>query len=381
MQNSDLTRPAIDPRALVRKHGMEGLAQLLAARAGYVCQRRPLIALSKALRRNKPLLIEGDRGAGKTALAEALAAACNLPVYYLQCMSGIKLEEVLYKWDTTAQNQFVEQQVRNNPAPDALQKAQAQQWTREFLKLGEALQGFELAAALGFAKSRADVYYPPGEGVPIIIEDEIDKLDESGEDTMLQILARGYASVPRLSPDSRIGVTSPDVQWPIVVLTSNNMRSGVSAPLRSRTYYTSIRLPTQEERINILSARVPAATPELLAQVVKMVDYIAHMGGVTDPPAIRETIDFLETLVDEGVDSLTREIIEENVCALVKNDSDEENLMGAVGRAYKEAHKDSEEAGRIYDLCLAACGRSGELVARPLAFLPPPPAAPAEVRV
>src|SRR5215470_2258317 len=100
--------PSIDPRSLIDSDGEQTLADLI-AQTGYVIQYRMLIDLKHVLRSGKPWLIEGPRGGGKTALAEALAQSCNLPCFYLQGMQGLTLDDVLYAWDREGQNQWVRQ--------------------------------------------------------------------------------------------------------------------------------------------------------------------------------------------------------------------------------------------------------------------------------
>src|SRR5206468_6244648 len=121
--------------------------------------------LSHVIRSGLPWLIEGPRGGGKTALAESLAEACNLPVFYLQGMEGLALADVLYDWDSEAQTQSVRQAVAMG---QSFEEARAGQWTREFLILGEALAAYERAA-------QNDV-------IPILICDEFDKVSEKIED-------------------------------------------------------------------------------------------------------------------------------------------------------------------------------------------------------
>lgn len=305
--------PPEDPRAFVRASGAQKLSDVLRTKGRYLCQARPLVALEKALRRSKPLLCEGERGCGKTQLAKSLALAFNLPVASLSCMHGLEIKDVLYEWETTAQDQFVRQATDRGME---LRQAQTEQWSREFLKLGTVLEAFDYVTRSPFP--------------PVTIIDEIDKLDDKGEDMLLQIMQDNYVSVPRLSPDPRVGVLEPDGLLPILILTSNNMRSGVSSPLRSRCYYTYIKSATPQERVQILSTQVPAATPKLLAQTTKMMRYIVGMGGVHDKPALREAIDFLKTLVDEGVGELSSEIFIENLCCLAKREKDVENMAGAA---------------------------------------------------
>src|SRR5215475_14415336 len=160
MQPNDPNLPAINPRLLLAEEGEEALADLLRG-VGYVIQSPMLRDLAHVLRNCQPWLIEGPRGGGKTALAEALAEACNLPVYYLQGMEGLTLADVLYDWDREAQTQWVRQAIATGRSFD---EARAGQWSREFLKLGEALAAYECAAE--------------GGAVPILICDEFDKISE-----------------------------------------------------------------------------------------------------------------------------------------------------------------------------------------------------------
>src|SRR5215813_14758213 len=108
MQPNKPHLPAINPRWLVVEDEETALADLLRG-TGYVIQRGMLRDLSHVLKSCLPWLIEGPRGGGKTALAEALAQACNLPVFYLQGMQGLTLDDVLYSWDSEGQNQWVRQ--------------------------------------------------------------------------------------------------------------------------------------------------------------------------------------------------------------------------------------------------------------------------------
>src|SRR5262245_61996485 len=106
----DPAKESVDPRRTLEREGLDALASML-ARSGYVIQGRLLVDLAHTLRSGKPLLIEGPRGGGKTALAEALAGACNLTTFYLQGVEDLTIGDVLYSWDRGAATQMVRQEV------------------------------------------------------------------------------------------------------------------------------------------------------------------------------------------------------------------------------------------------------------------------------
>jgi MoxR-like ATPase len=313
--------PTIDPRLLVDSDGPAALADLL-TQTGYVIQRRMLIDLKHVLRSGKPWLIEGPRGGGKTALGEALAKACNLPCFYLQGMQGLTLDDVLYYWDREGQNQWVRQATSSGTS---LTNARADQWSREYLVLGEALGAFDLAASCDIT--------------PILIIDEADKLQEHIEDMLLQLLGRGWAHVPRFGD---IGIRDGG-KWPVVILLSNDIRHDLSPPLRSRCLYSWLEPPTPREEVRILRTRVPAASPQLLGNVVKIINCIRGIGGVTDKPGLRESIDLLAALSNDESITWSAEILEEHLCFLGKRMKDRANLEKGVARlllAIRSPHPD-----------------------------------------
>ncbi|MGH9751773.1 MAG: AAA family ATPase [Blastocatellia bacterium] len=307
----DPTRESVDPRWALDCEGVDALAAML-AQSGYVIQGRLLLDLGHALRSRKPLLIEGPRGGGKTALAEALAAACNLTTFYLQGMDDLTIADVLYSWDREAQTQMVRQELA---AGARLKEAQDKQFTREYLTLGEALAAFEYAGL--------------HEDPPILIIDEADKLTEKVEDMLLQLLGRGWAHVPRLGD---IGVRDP-ARWPIVMLLSNDIRHDLSAPLRSRCIFTWLDPPTPREEVRILLARFPEASPNLVRDVAKLINCIRRdMPAVRDKPGLRESIDLIGALLGAGVEGLNADLIDEHLCFLGKRRKELLNLRQGLAR-------------------------------------------------
>src|ERR1051325_10148305 len=123
---SDPNRRIIDPRRLVREHGREALADLVARESGYIFQTRPPKDLCQALKSGMPLLAEGQRGGGKTEMVDALAYACNRPYFELQGMDDLTLKDILFEWDEVGQKNFVAQAVATGQLTIA--EARNQQW-------------------------------------------------------------------------------------------------------------------------------------------------------------------------------------------------------------------------------------------------------------
>ncbi len=285
------------------------------------------------------MLIEGPRGGGKTALAEALAKACNLSTFYLQGMEELTLADVLYSWDREAQTQMVRQELA---AGTLLKEAQGKQFTRDYLILGEALAAFDYASV--------------SETVPVLIIDEADKLTEKIEDMLLQLLGRGWAHVPRLG---NVGVRDSKL-WPIVILLSNDIRHDLSAPLRSRCLFSWLEPPTPREEVRILRARVPDAKPELLRGVTKLINCIRRdMPAVRDKPSLRESIDLLEALVRDDVESLRAEVIDEYLCFLGKRQKELMNLRQGIARLEFAVHAADREIDEWIEW---ACSQDGKVL-------------------
>ena len=321
---SDPHRPVIDPRRLVREHGREALADLVARESNYIFQLRPLKDLCQSLRSGMPLLAEGERGGGKTEMVDALAYSCNRPCFELQGMDDLKLKDILFEWDDEGQNNFVVQAVSSNQL--ALEEARRQQWRREFLNLGEILKAYDHLAITGV--------------VPIVKLDEFEKLPQVCQAFFYQLFTDGHASIPRLAENNgHVGVRKDD-EKPIVILTSNNQHV-VHPPLRSRCVYTKVRLPTDFEEVRILHSRVPEAGVELLCQVIKVVRYIRlMMPTVRDKPGLRESIALLRALTSEGIDVLSSEVIDDHLGFIARNADDLANLELGLLRLEKAAQTD-----------------------------------------
>src|SRR5688572_3962863 len=310
MISADPNREMIDPRKLVRMHGREALADLVARESGYIFQLRPLKDLCLCLKSGMPLLAEGERGGGKTEMVDALAYSCNRPYFELQGMDNLTLKDILFEWDQPAQNNFVVQAVSTKEL--SLEEARSQQWRRDFLNLGEILKAYDYLATTAI--------------VPIVKLDEFEKLPQACQAFFYQLFTDGHASVPRLIENrGHIGV-GKSYEKPIVILTSNNQHV-VHPPLRSRCVYTKVRLPTDLEEIRILHSRVPDTPAHLTTQVIKIVRYIRiMMPTVRDKPGLRESIALLRALLADNQAILTADVIDDYLGFIARGADDLANL-------------------------------------------------------
>src|SRR5262249_9469629 len=327
-----LLNPSIVPREVMEREAARAFANLLAG-AAYIIQRRALIDLAHALRSRKPLLVEGPRGGGKTALAESLAQGGNLTSFYLQGMDDLTMADALYSWDREAQTQMVRQELA---AGSSLSEALVSHFARKSLILGEALDAFN--------------YANMSSAPPVLIIDEADKLTEKIEDMLLQLLGRGCAHVPRFG---NVGVSDRS-RWPIVILLSNDIRHDLSSPLRSRCLYTWLDPPTPREEVRILHARAPMASRNLVGAVTRLINCVRRdMPAVRDKPRLRGSIDLLEALVRDGVWALTAGVIDQYLCFLGKRHKELLNLRQGLARLEMAARRADDEIDEWVELAFA----------------------------
>ncbi|HZS44281.1 MAG TPA: MoxR family ATPase [Blastocatellia bacterium] len=332
MEICDHNRPSVNPRPLVRTQGKLALADLL-ANTGYVPQPQVLNVVALGLRRCKPVLLGGHRGGGKTATAEALAQACNLTMFYVPGIEGQETHEVYGGWDREAQLDAFKSGLSSGQSREEAEQAK---WSEECFNRGEILEAY------AYAKAAAE----NNEAPPVLVIDEVEKLSLKLQNTLLQPLARGWANVPKLR--GIIGVRERE-HSPIVILTSNNLRA-LSDPLKSRCEVAWVELPTPLEEILILRSRVPAASPVLLAGVVKILYLIrSDMPEVRDKPALRESIDLLEAFVEDGVDQITEDVLLEYLSCLGKDQKELINLAAGIGRLEDAANTPNIEVEELLE--------------------------------
>src|SRR6516164_3452750 len=267
---------------------------------GYLADRGLATALFVGLSLNRPVLLEGEVGVGKTEVAKVMASVFGRKLIRLQCYEGIDTNQALYEWDYARQMLHIralsEHQLSDDQAVDKL-------FGPRFLlerPLLEAVRAGEAA---------------------VLLIDEIDRADDEFEAFLLEVLSDFQISIPE------IGTVKAESS-PVVILTSNRTRELHDA-LRRRCLYHWIGYPTAAREAEIVAVREPAAAEQLTRKVVAAVHRLREM-DLAKPPGVAETIDWVRTLGFLGENDLTPRAAGDTLGAVIKDRDDlelvQENL-------------------------------------------------------
>jgi MoxR-like ATPase len=280
---------------------IEALQDALATR-GYVADRPLSTALFLALKLNKPLLLEGEAGVGKTEIAKTLAQLLGAPLIRLQCYEGLDAATAIYEWNY--QRQLL--QIRLAEAQGAAQQADI--FSREFLIERPLLQAI------------ADYHTQS----PILLIDELDRADEEFEAFLLELLSDWQITIPELG-------TIKAVHPPIVIITSNRTRE-VHDALKRRCLFHWVDYPTLDKELKIVASRVPGVDDHLARQIVLFVQELRRL-DLFKLPGVAETIDWAQALVALNATKLTLETVDDTLGAILKYQDDLQQVKGEAVKA------------------------------------------------
>src|SRR5262245_43638865 len=266
-------------------------------REGYVADPEIATALFLARRMEKPLLVEGDAGVGKTELAKVLARLLGTDLIRLQCYEGLDVQTALYEWDYPRQLLRVRMSDGRGEDPRALESAI---FTRDYLLERPLLQ----------AVTRRD-------RPAVLLIDEIDRADDGFEAFLLELLSDFQVTIPELGT---IRAEHP----PHVVLTSNRTRE-LGDALRRRCLYLYIEHPSFEKEVHIIRRRVPEADERLAREVSHFLQALRGR-DLVKPPGVAETLDWTRALVSLDQDTLDPEVVTQTLGCLLKARADLETL-------------------------------------------------------
>ncbi|WP_425038752.1 AAA family ATPase [Primorskyibacter sp. S187A] len=276
--------------------------QTALAADGYVASDDLSVAMHLALTLERPLLLEGAAGVGKTQLASSLATYRETKLIRLQCYEGLDAAQAIYEWNYQRQLLTIRAAAEDGETGRAVEE---RIFSRDFL-----LERPLLAAITQ-------------ETPPVLLIDEIDRADEEFEAYLLEILSEFQITVPELGT---ISATSK----PIVILTSNGTRD-LSDALRRRCLYSYVDYPDRTTEIAILNARCPGIEARLGAQVVGFVQKLREE-ELEKVPGIAETLDFAAALMGLGIADLTSDpaALQHTLSTLLKTQSDRAQITPEV---------------------------------------------------
>jgi MoxR-like ATPase len=275
---------------------LDDLSQRLTC-AGYLTNPVTVQVVFLAARLQKPLLLEGPAGSGKTQLALSVAAAAGTHVERLQCYRGVTEEKAIGRFDEGLQRLYLE---FSKGQHDSWQAAQANLKGRDFFRPGPLMRALE------------------SDRPCVLLIDELDKVDEHFEAFLLEVLAEWQLSIPEFGT-----VTAKSI--PFVVLTSNEERR-LGDPIRRRSLYVRIEHPSPEREADIIASRTPH-TDEKFHREMAGIALAFRNYSLEKPPSVSEMIDVANALQLLGADHLTAEHRDVLLPFLAKTERDRRHLL------------------------------------------------------
>ena len=282
--------------------------------AGYLSSTEIAVSAFLADRLDKPILVEGPAGVGKTELARALALATGRTLIRLQCYEGLDESKALYEWE------YAKQLLYTQLLKDKIAEAIAGATT--LVEAADRIGGADnLFFSQRFLLPRPVLKAILSETPTLLLIDEIDKADPEFEAFLLEVLADNAVTVPELG-------TIKAKHIPRVVLTSNNARE-LSDALKRRCLHLHIDYPTRERELRILRTRMPQVSEKLAAQVVEAVGKLRAL-ELKKAPSISETLDWAQALALLNADTLTPELLASTLNLVLKHEVDIEKAKSQL---------------------------------------------------
>ena len=263
----------------------------------YVLSDGLAVSLFLALRKQRPLFLEGEAGVGKTEVAKTLSALLGRRLIRLQCYEGLDIAAAAYEWN----------------------------YARQMMQIQSAGQGVLSSADLFTAdnlieRPLLEALRDDGSGAPVLLIDELDRADEAFEAYLLEILSEWQLTIPEFGT---VAAASP----PIVIITSNRTRE-IHDALKRRCFYHWVDYPSVEDELDILRRRAPEAGAALAEQVVRFVQKLRD-ANLFKAPGVAETIDWAQALVELDCVAIDATSADSTMGVLLKYQDDIARISGS----------------------------------------------------
>jgi MoxR-like ATPase len=292
--------------------------------AGYICNQQMTTTLYLAYHLQKPVLVEGPAGVGKTELAKVMATYLSIPLIRLQCYEGLDESKALYEWKYGKQLLYT--QMLKEKLNDVLSGAK---------DLSESMtrlhQHDDIFFSSHFLEPRPLLMALQQEEGAVLLIDEVDKSDQEFEAFLLEILSDFQVSVPEIG-------TMTALSKPLVFLTSNNTRE-MSEPLKRRCLHLFIPFPEPKLEREIVRVRVPQLSEDLRRQLVSFIQQVREL-DLKKLPSVSETIDWARVLVLLHSSKLEPDLVKGTLNVFLKFEEDilavQEHIREITEKAVRE---------------------------------------------
>ena len=279
--------------------------------SGYFADRRLATAVFLALKLQRPLLLEGEPGVGKTELAKALSIALQRQMLRLQCYDGLEQREALYEWNYAAQLLHMRAAELKDHGHDSTADVEREVYQDRYLIRRPLLQALQAPA--------------PG---AVLLIDEVDRADEPFEAFLLEYLGEYQVSIPEIG-------TVRAVVTPVTILTSNRTRE-LNDAVKRRCLYHWLDYPDRERELAIIRSQVPGASLALSAQVAEFVGRLRSApfaNAFQRAPGIAESVEWAKALVALDTLAVDPEVVSDTAGILFKQREDVAALTADMATA------------------------------------------------
>ena len=266
----------------------------------YVSDNSIITSIFLSIQLNKPLLIEGEPGVGKTEIAKVISNMINTKLIRLQCYEGHDVNSTVYEWNYL--KQLMKIRIEENKSE--IKDIETELFSEKYL----------------YKRPLIEALLYDGKFPPVLLIDEIDRSDEEFEGFLLEFLAEFQVTVPEIGT---IKAKKP----PIVIISSNRTRE-LGDGLRRRCLYLYIDYPTIEKELQILKLKVPNINSSLANEVCSFIKELRSSEKLTKKPGISETIDWALALMTLKKFSLDKKIILDTISCIIKSQDDIEKIDG-----------------------------------------------------